>query len=218
MSFPALEFAIASDRLAAVRVRLAGATRDIPGASAGRRSLHLSLPASGEGIACVWLETKPKSIDLKPGQVREYLEEIGADPAVGRTWAAKPNAGWREVYVKHAKTFVAVGEKNDDRSWETPVGMRLEIVPESDPTRVRAGDRFAVRLLGDGRPVAGFSLGMVHAGEKAGVLRKTDAEGRAVFEPARPGWILIRATDLRLSASPDRDWESDLSTLTLRVR
>ncbi len=218
MSFPATAFAIAPERLFAARVRLAGTTQNIAGWSARKRSLRLSTPAVGEGIACVWLETKPKSIELKPAQVREYLDEIGADPAVGKRWAEKPNARWRELYSKHAKTFVAVGAKRNDRSWETPVGMRFEIVPEADPTSVRAGNRLAVRLLRDGRPAAGLSLGMVHAGEKSGVLRRTDGEGRAVFEPAHPGWILIRATDLHPSTSPDRDWESDFSTLTLRVR
>lgn len=219
MGFPATEFAILPERVSAARVRLAGKTSDLAAAAGGKRSLHLSTIPAGEGIACVWLETKPKSIDLKPAQVREYLEEIGADESVGRTWSATPGGRWRELYSKHAKTFVAVGVTgaDADRSWETPVGMRLEIVPESDPIRVRAGDRLAVRLLRDGLPAAGFPLGMVLSGEKAGVLRKTDPEGRAVFELARKGWVLIRATELRRCDSPDCDWTSDFSTLTLRV-
>ncbi len=188
MGFPAVGFAIAPERLSAARVRLAGTVREVAGVSAGKRSLRLSTLAGGQGIACVWLETKPKSLDLKPAQVREYLEEIGADESIGKSWSATPNARWREVYSKHAKTFVAVGAAGDDRSWGTPVGMRLEIVPLSDPTRMRAGDRVAVRLLRDGRPAADFPLGVVQAGEKTGILRKTDAEGRIVFtRPARDG-------------------------------
>jgi uncharacterized GH25 family protein len=218
MGFPALDVAIQPDRISVARVRLAGRTGKIPRGTGTKHSLRLAVRPEGEGIACVWIESKPKSIDLKPDQVREYLEEIGALDTVGKEWSAAGSAGrWREIYTKHAKTFVAVGAADGDRSWAEPAGMRLEIVPEADPTRLRTKSDFSVRLLREGRPLPGFPVGMVQAGQKTGEVRKTDANGRVSFTPDRKGWILLRATDLRRAGSAEADWESDFATLTLRV-
>ena len=218
MGFPELDVAIQPNRISAARVRLAGRIVEIPRGTAARHSLRLAVRPEGEGIACLWIESKPKSIDLKPDEVREYLEEIGALDTAGKEWSAAGSKGrWREIYTKHAKTFVAVGAAEGDRSWAEPAGMRLEIVPEADPTGLRANADVSVRLLKQGRPLPGFPVGMVQAGQKTGEVRKTDANGRVSFTPDRKGWILLRATDLRRTGSPEADWESDFATLTLRV-
>lgn len=223
MGFPKLEHAIEPARIESAKLRLAGETADFEKLARGRNALRLSCRPRGRGVATVWLETKVKSIDLTPAQVVEYLDEIGAPTSVLEQWKAAGTAGrparWREAYVKHAKTFVAVGDtKGDgDRSWADPAGMRLEIVPESDPTKWARGAKLSVRLLRDGQPLAGFPVGMVEAGAKSGVLQTTDAEGRVSFTPAAKGWVLIRATDLHRSDTPDADWKSDFSTLTAWV-
>jgi uncharacterized GH25 family protein len=218
MGFPALDFAIQPDRISVARFRLAGKTAEIPLRTGASHSLRLAVRPEGEGIACLWIESKPKSIDLKPDQVREYLEEIGALETAGKEWSAAGSTGrWREIYSKHAKTFVAVGAAEGDRSWAEPAGMRLEIVPETDPTRLKAKSDFSVRLLKEGRPLPRFQVGMVQAGQKTGEVRKTDANGRVSFTPDKKGWILLRATDLRRAGSPEADWESDFATVTLRV-
>lgn len=218
MSFPALDFAIQPDRIAVARVRLAGKTAEIPRGASAPHALRLAVRSEGEGVACLWIESKPKSIDLKPDQVKEYLDEIGLADTIGKEWsAAAKNARWRELYAKHAKTFVAVGTVQGDLSWAEPAGMSLELVPETDPTRIAKTSEIAVRLLKEGRPFPDFPVGMVQAGEKAGVIRKTDSNGHVAFRAGRKGWVLLRATELRRSESPDFDWKSDFSTLTLWV-
>lgn len=96
--------------------------------------------------------------------------------------------------------------------------MFLEIVPEKDPTALKAGDDFPVRILKDGRHFAGFSLNAVSAGEAKGETRKTDANGRVTFRVSKGGRWLLRGTDIRKSSQPDTDWESDFTTLTLEVK
>lgn len=111
-------------------------------------SLLFSTPLPEPGIATVWVELAPKSLDLTPDQVKEYLDEIGASPEIRRAYEAAPEPRrWREVYAKHAKTFVRVGQPQEDRSWAEPVGMDLEIVPEKDPSTLKAGDDFTTLTL-----------------------------------------------------------------------
>ena len=98
---------------------------------------------------------------------------------------AKP---WREIYSKHTKAFIRVGRPKADRSWSEPVGMALEIVPEKDPTTLRAGDEFPVRVLRNGAPLADFSLGIVREGPSnrlqedrlCGTRRPSSYRGRQV--------------------------------------
>jgi len=117
--------------------------------------------------------------------------------------------------VKHAKTCLRIGEAADG-SWAEPVALALEIVPESDPTALRVGDRVAVRLLKNGAPLAGLAVGMEPRGRQA-PLPRSDAEGRVSFVVERPGPLLLSATELRPSSSGENEWESDFTTLVLDV-
>lgn len=218
MDFPAPEAAVKPDRLASARCRLAGKVTDISGNTLAEKSLQLRFRAQSAGIATVWAESRPRSLDLEPAEVKEYLEEIGATETVGRDWAKMPEPRkWRETYSKHTKTFVRIGSPAQDRSWAEPTGMTVEIIPDIDPTALVAGTDFPVRLLFDGRPLAGLSVGIVAAGQKAGPIQKTDADGRVSFRLDRAGWFLLRATQI---ARPDRaggEWVSHFATLTVEA-
>ena len=216
MAFPANEVAVGPDRLERASARLGEAVTDL-GRAGGKKALRLTASFSKAGIAAVWIESKPRTLELKPAQVREYLEEIGAWESVGRRWELEGKGKWRESYTKHAKIYVRVGKPDQDDSWGQPVGMALELVPEKDPTRVAAGEEFPVRLLKGGQPVPDLAVGLVAANAKSGSLLKTDAEGRVHLRLERAGWWLIRATMLDPSSKPDLDWETRFTTLTIFV-
>ena len=219
MAFPAPETAIKPDRIARAAIRLAGSTAGLEDRRSAAKLLQLTARPSKPGIATLWVELAPKSIDLTPDQVKEYLDEIGASATVRRAWSEMPEPRrWRELYSKHAKTCVRVGQPGEDRSWAVPAGMALEIVPEKDLTALRPGDELPVRVLRNGQPFASFAVGLVGPGDAQGVLKITDGEGRATFPIARAGRWLLRATDLRRSTRPEADWESDFTTLTFEVR
>ncbi len=95
--------------------------------------------------------------------------------------------------------------------------MALEIVPEKDPTRLRAGDDFPVRVLKHGKPLDNFPLGIIRGRAAKGVSEQTNAEGRVVFTLNLAGKWLVRGTELRKSSAPDIEWESDFTTLTIEV-
>ena len=217
--FAMFETAIKSDRVATSRVRLNGKTLDIRAGSPEKKSLELRVPLSDPGIATLWLSLAPHSIELNRKQVQHYLDEIDAPALLTQAWyAGKATKPWREIYSKHTKTFVRVGRPKADRSWGEPVGMALEIVPEKDPTMLRAGDEFPVRVLRNGAPLADFSLGIVREGPSNRSFKKTDSAGRAVFKLPRAGRWLLRGTELRSSQKPALDWESDFTTLVFEVQ
>lgn len=218
MAFPALDHAIDPDRIERAFCRLGGKTSEIGQRQKGSTSLRLTATLDVPGIATLWVNLKPRVIELKPEQVGEYLEEINATEVVRKAWGGPGDQRvWREIYTKHSKTFVRVGETND-RSWAEPTMMTLEFVPEINPTTLLVGDELRVRLMKNGTPLPDFSVGVVDAGHPHGVQRKTDADGRVVVHLDHAGLWLLRGTELRKSSAGEADWESDFTTLTIEVR
>jgi uncharacterized GH25 family protein len=215
MAFPHLDTSIKPDRIDVARFRQNGKIQEITARVGEPTSLVLSAIFKDTGIATCWVELKPRQLELTPTQVEEYFAEIGASPDVRQVWQnMKSPKHWREVYVKHAKTFITVGNNETDSSWNETVGMSLEIVPDKNPFTLRAGDDLPVRVLKNGVGFANFPVGIVFEGETHGQIRSTDANGRVVFRLAKQGRYLLRGTDLRLSTKPNLEWESDFTTLT----
>ncbi len=219
MSFPTLETAIKPERVAQARYRLHGQTLELTADNSAPKSLLFSARPEVQGVVTCWVELKPRALELTPKQVEEYFAEINATPAIRQAWAAAGKTRrWRELYTKHAKTFVRVGAPEDDRSWAEPAGLAFEIVPERDPTTLRAGDELPVHVLQAGAPLANFPLGIVRAGNGHGVFQQTDAQGRVIFKLTRAGRWLLYGTKLRPATKPETEWESDFTTLTIELR
>jgi hypothetical protein len=227
MRFPANETAIKPDRVASARVRLGGATDTLLPRS-GAHALRFRAPLRRPGVAVLSVELRPRELALDSAQVDEYLAEVGAPDSVRTAYLRQLPVGgvrrWRERYAKHAKAVVRVTSPQRpapaaDSSWREPVGAALELVPDVDPTALRAGDTLRVRLVRAGAPVPFTAVGLVGGGAPArGRVARTDADGRAAFPVVRGGRWLVRATVLRRSASPALDWESDFATLTGATR
>lgn len=219
MAFPKNETRIDTARLETAMVRLAGQSSALKPIASPESALRLQATLSKPGVATMWASLKPKTLDLTPKQVTEYLEEIGAPDSVRRLYVAvRQPPRWRERYTKYTKTYVAVGEGKNDSSWREPVGLGLEFVPLSDPTAIAVGDSVSIRVLRGGAPAAAFAIGDVFAAEISNRLVRTDANGVAKLPALRAGLWMLRGTDLRRPPNGvDADWESMFSTLTLRV-
>jgi uncharacterized GH25 family protein len=216
MTFPVLDYAVDPARIEQAALRLAGKT--IPLARRkDAKSLVLTAAAPDAGLATAWLSLAPRTLELTPAQVDEYLKEIGAPPEVERRWRERSGRRrWRETYRKHAKTMLRVGDAAGDGTWKEPAGLALEIVPERDPTALAPGDALGIRLLEGGRPRAGLAVTAVAARGGPRAMATTDAAGRASFTLATAGPWLLAATELREKASETAvAWESDFTTLTL---
>lgn len=215
--FPALDSAVEPERVMRAACRLGGHTFDVADRTAAEHSLRLQTSLADAGVATIWVELQPRTIELQPNEVEDYLQEIGASDLVRARWEAG-GRHWREQYVKHAKTFVRVGEPASDRSWSQPVGMYLELVPQSDPTTLVDGDDLVVEVLRDGSSLPGLAIGIQReGGGSAGSMRKSDAGGLVTVHFDGAGRWLLHGTLLHAAPGPDFDWDSHFTTLTLEV-
>lgn len=92
-----------------------------------------------------------------------------------------------ETYVTYDKPTTAALK---------PYGKGLEIVPVSHPSDIYAGDKFKLKILFDGKPVAGKEVSAFIAQdgnehEKARATTNTNAQGEAEFLFAGPGLYLL---------------------------
>jgi hypothetical protein len=140
---------------------------------------------------------------------------------VSRAARGQTDSPGRERYRKITKGVLCVGETRDSL-YAQPEGLWLEVVPEQSPCRLKAGDTLGVRILFEGRPLAGTHVSAGYKGTKGHqypVTVKTDTAGRAEVKLTRAGAWFIRAHHI-VPTREDReaDWESAFSTLTFEVR
>lgn len=217
MEFPAPGNPIEVERVSKAAYRLGKSQSTGGKLEAKEKSLSLTQSFPRAGLATVWVELRPRDIELTDDLVAEYLDEIGATSQTRALWARqKGRSVWKESYTKHAKAFVAVGDASRDRSWQKGVGMALEIVPVTDPLALRAGEDLTVELRRREKPIAGVPVGLLVRGSDR-VFKTTDATGRVTFPVSHAGEAMLFSVDLR-PAADGSSWKSDFTNLTLRVR
>lgn len=218
MEFPSPESAVKPERVRRAQVVLAGKTSDLSKPAPGAKALYYDAALPSAGTAVVAIELGPRSIELNDQQVEHYFEEIGASESVRKAWADAPKPRrFHEVYTKHAKTIIRVGDNASDAAWSAPAGLKLELVPVSNPLNLKAGAELKLKVLRDGKPFAGFRVGVQDEKGKRGEFTTSDAAGQVTLKLTTPGRCLIFGTDLRPPAKPGDPWTSDFTTLTLLV-
>lgn len=95
--------------------------------------------------------------------------------------------------ITRADLYVSKGPVSEKAL--APTGVGLEIVPMAHPNRLDAGGALAVRLLFEGKPLAGAAISLHGEGPEEGgakpVTLTTDAEGKASFSLPRDGTFLL---------------------------
>ena len=122
-----------------------------------------------------------------------------------------------EAFSRCAKALIAVDGKGSPQ-FTKPVGLKLEIVPESDPYTLAAGAPLPVRVLFDGKPLRNVMVMALDSASAQEPQRiRTNAEGRARVNLPRSGMWLIKAVHM-IPAPSDAQatWESFWASLTFR--
>ncbi len=219
MEFSKLDHAIAPDRIERTEWRSSRGTGSLPGGTTGTHALQF-LADAGPGVTAFAVVLHPRPSKLKREQVREYVDHLGipnAD-AIHAEWERSSPAdetGYR--YMKYAKTFVRTGAAGQSRVWTEPIGMRLELVPQNDPTSLVSGGTLEVLLVDRGKPLPHHPIALVHEGAKEPRAFKTDSEGRVRLTLSKPGAFMLRATTLESSAENATAWDVHFTTMTFNV-
>lgn len=225
--FPASEGAVTSERIErAALVTSDGRTPLTMFRTEGKSTVADVTAPPKAGGAIVEVVLKPVATKQPRAGFDEFVKHEGLD-AVAAQLAREPQrrAEERRTYAKYAKTLLRVGGGQGAAAlYRRPLGHRLEIIAEADPYSLKPGDALPVRLMFDGRPLAGarIVIGSTAAATATqsnmpGV--RTDAAGRARLELDKSGGAhYVHALHMIPAADKTAvEWESFWATLTFEA-
>lgn len=167
---------------------------------------------------------KPRFIEIKAPDFEKYLAHEGLDAVAGaRERVGESTKPGRERYSRYGKTLIRVGDPGEGAHVTRPLGLKVELVPLSDAARLKPGDRCRIRLLFEGKPVAGAMVGAIYASanvrpDEWPLRERTDAQGEVEFTLNDRGPWLIRSVHMVRrtgeSGAEAADWESYWASLS----
>lgn len=129
-----------------------------------------------------------------------------------------PREGFREDYIRYAKSLIAVGDgAGDDRA----IGLRTEIVARANPYTDDLSNGLPVRLYLDGAPRAGAQVELFDRapnGKVTVTLHRTSNTGEVRLPVTAGHTYLVDAVVLEpLTKAGDAVWRSLWASLTFAV-
>ncbi|WP_160714121.1 DUF4198 domain-containing protein [Chitinophaga solisilvae] len=184
---------------------------DLKSALGGPKKSSMTVAFSEPGNHLLAFSNTGKYIGLDAKKFNEYLAEEGLDNV--KEWreqhqqADKPG---REFYQRCAKTLFQVGDQHDD-TYARNTGMRIELIPASNPYTIASGDQITFRVLFDNVPVKNaLVLAWQVKQNKTSVnkFRSNDA-GEVTFPIEKAGRWMISSVHMIPDASGEKaDWQS----------
>ena len=180
----------------------------------------ISLPAPGEGLMILAHETEPQSITYDTWEDFARFADHKDFPDIQNrhTQRGLPEAGFDELYTRHAKALVAIGHgQGADRE----MGLATEFVALSNPYRDDLSSGMRVRLLYDGAPRPDAQIEIFARAPDGAVTvttQKTNTQGEAVIAVQRGYDYLLDAVVLaEPSEKADHAWDTLWAALTFHV-
>lgn len=195
----------------------AGAPAEVPGVEGIDPAGYLSLEAPG--LYQIVYDSNHASVDLGGEKFEQHLAEQG----LGRISELRKQAGQsaapaREIYSRNVKALLAVGGGAGE-GYDRAAGLPLELIPEKNPYLLPPGEELPLRLLYEGKPLAGAWVEARNPRKKEeAVSGRTDGEGWVRLRLASAGPWLVKAVHMvKAPEGKGADWESFWAALTFEV-
>lgn len=198
------------------------------GALAGVELRHTSafeIKPEAEGSHLIGLTLREFRVALSVEDFSEYVDtEVAGDIDPAKYGFSDPGAIVRERFTKCAKTLIQVGKSTTDEAMK-PMGLLVEIVPESHPARAQPGDVLHFQLLEEGRPIPnqpviiGRKMNKVTEKEASHLVLRSNKEGLISLPVTHSGvwWLKF----IRLQPTPEgdpMDFFSRWASLTFEIQ
>jgi uncharacterized GH25 family protein len=177
----------------------------------GRRSNPLPLKTNNDRV---WYETEFKLTGNDPVIIEAdraatytcvFTDGSRAEGTPDEIKAANPEKSISEVRFLHKVSKTYLNPDRNDKSFSTPLGYTLEIVPIDNPARLKKGSKAKFRVLYNGQPLPGakvwatydyYDYKTMNAYEQTGT---TDGNGEVTFRISSPGIWIVGLRDSRTS-------------------
>lgn len=223
-AFPSSLSAVTPDRVTEARIVGADDDERIAALSTRENSLVLRHRPRTPGQKIIAVAVGWRHVKETAESCRKYLVAEGAEDALTHYDRAGqlPTADIVRRYAKYGKTVVEAG--TGPRAFDRVIGHPLEFMPVTDPGAAKAGSDVRVRLLFQGKPLAGAR---VHAGPAPTAGRKAradrsliTAEDGVVSIPAGAGglWNVRTIHVVPAPAGANANWDVHWATFVWTVQ
>lgn len=174
--------------------------------------------AQHSGMNVLVYESRPNLNQMNQLNFKQYVQEEGIDHIVDKLQVGfESGAIVSELYSRHAKSLVCVGERMRCQTWPAHPPMTLDVMPVNESYIGVDGTQKAFRVLFKGEPVAGLKVKAVHVSEPANrqEMQSSD-EGRVIFDFNKPGkWMIFVVHMVPQKKNSKAQWRSYWTSLTL---
>ena len=171
------------------------------------------------GLGLILYRSLESPLSLEPDKFEEYLKEEGLESViVARAKRGESQKPSKELYSRAAKCLVQAGSSGDS-GFDRVVGLTLELVPEKDPYAMAGGGDLPIRLLFEGKPLAGALVAaMPYDAPEKKLSARSDRDGRVTLKLPAGGVWLVKAVQMTpVAGDPNADWRSVWASLTFEV-
>ncbi|MEJ7848232.1 MAG: DUF4198 domain-containing protein [Pyrinomonadaceae bacterium] len=168
------------------------------------------------GLSTMWRENS-----LPAKEFNAYLTGEGIpDILENRTRDKELEIDGRYRYSKYVKTILQAGNKQTD-SYKTVLGYAVEMIPQSNPYKLKKGGTIEILCLKDGKPLAGQTVltGRETDGKLAAEKAiRSDAKGIIKIKLDGAGKWYAKFINMVKIDDPKLNYESKWATLTFEIR
>lgn len=176
---------------------------------------HFKPRTAGATVAV--LETNPAQITLSAAEFEAYLREEGLEKIIRqRQEDGDSDQPGSELYSRFAKSIVLVDGQSG--GFDRIVGLPFELIPQTEPLHYQPGQVYRLRLLHNGKPLAGTQVKAQSQGKRRYFLKTvSDAQGDVAFTLPESGFWIFSAEEMTPSQRSDADWESQWASVTMAI-
>lgn len=181
---------------------------------------NLEIALLDEGTHMVVMQSNNAFIELDADKFNAYLKEDGLDDITFlREKAGTTNKPSKEFYSRHAKLLLQVGSKPDD-TYNKPVGLPIEIIPEMNPYSLKIGETIRFKILWQGRPLFGALVKVWNKHNNIAMLQNIYSGKDGVVETtiSNSGQWMVSVVKMVPSKTEGADWQSYWGSLVFGVK
>jgi uncharacterized GH25 family protein len=172
-----------------------------------------------QGTHLIALQSNKAFIELEAEKFNAYLAEDGLDNIVKhRQEQNEAGNPAREHYQRFAKLLLQGGTTTDE-VYKRSVGFPIEIIPETNPYKLKSGDYLGCRVLFDNKPLAHQMVKVWSIVGNRTFLQNmyTENDGTIKFPISSTGPWMVSTVKMLPSEGKEVDYESMWASLVFGI-
>ena len=169
------------------------------------------------GLHLIAYRSTSAFLELEAAEFEKYLRAEGLERVIEeRSRRRESEAKGRELYSRCVKSLLRAGSSSAEGGFDRVLGFPVELVPGMNPYGLRARDELPLRILREGKPLAGVLVTAYPHAERSQPLRqRSNKDGLVRLRLPEAGPWLITAVHMeRIEQGERADWQNWWTSLT----